>query len=398
MSETTSSTPEKPIVHLTAEQRSALGSLFTGRTDRLILRKEDLFQSVEHGSDVDILCRFPDEVKKDILHHIGTPVWVARRSYVTSYFYGWCHLDVMPSVEWRGAALLSNERLFGASRVGKFGVLRPSLAHDAIIVWFSSILWGGFFKESYRPAILEAVAQDPGGIQSALSEVFGSTLGNQLWRMAQSERFQDAAPLKSRLRKSLWLRQLAQHPARTLRGGVRFFWAELGLTVQPPLPMIAVLTAGGFDTQGLIRELKSRPSRTLLGFDIIEWVKNTLKPWSFLRRIATARAKNKIVVLTQTSAAFLQNNLDRPQGPWNFLNKILSGGTPQPDLFLVVMKSPQDHEGLEAVERLPGACILDGGKPQHELVDTVILEIHKLLQAKASRHIPGGSMSGHSAA
>lgn len=150
------------------------------------------------------------------------------------------------------------------------------------------------------------------------------------------------------------------------------------------MPMIAFFMTEGYDVQSLLRELTARPSRTLLGFSSIPYNQQTLKPWVYWRRIARTRAKNKIVVITQTSAAFLQNALNQRQRPLNFLNKIFSGGTPRPDLFFVIMKNAQDHEGLAVIERLSGACILDGSKSPQELADIVLLEIHKLLKARTS--------------
>jgi hypothetical protein len=41
----------------------------------------------------------------------ATPVFVARRSYVTGLFYNWGHVDVLPSLQWRGATYLDGRAL-----------------------------------------------------------------------------------------------------------------------------------------------------------------------------------------------------------------------------------------------------------------------------------------------
>src|SRR5678815_1525618 len=75
--------------------------------DYVILRNEkDLFENLARGGDLDVLVGDPGLAERTLIHHVGPPLRITRRSSVTGYSYEWGHIDLLSRLEWRGACYL----------------------------------------------------------------------------------------------------------------------------------------------------------------------------------------------------------------------------------------------------------------------------------------------------
>ena len=119
-----------------------------------------MLTNVAMGGDIDLLVRDPQQAERQLVADLGTPLFVARRSYVTGLFYDWGHVDLLSTLEWRGARYLDTAAVLQDRDLSPSGLARPRPAHEALVSWFSSLLWGGFFKPRYRDVIVEAARED----------------------------------------------------------------------------------------------------------------------------------------------------------------------------------------------------------------------------------------------
>ena len=236
-----------PLEHLLRALNSAGPSV--------VLRNHDIAANLERGGDVDLLVANTRQTERQLVTELGDPFSIARRSYVTSLFYPWGHLDLLPALEWRGARYIDEKDVLQASVPSPAGVPKPRLAHEALVSWFSSLVWGGFFKSRYRDVILDAASHDGRELQGVLRHALGNAWGDRLWDAAAQGRPEDSQLWVSQLRRTLWRRALMRAPIQTLSGATRFVVAELLLCLRPPLPWIAILGPDGSGKSTLLQGL-----------------------------------------------------------------------------------------------------------------------------------------------
>ena len=151
----------------------------------VVLRnEEDLFGNLQRGGDVDLLVADLELAERTLIRHLGVPVRIIRSSYVSGYSYEWGHVDLVPTIEWRGACYLRTEAVLESRRLSASGRPVPRIAHEALVAWLTNILCGGFFKERYAAEIRKAVETDGPAFRQALIEVAGNRLGGRLWQAA----------------------------------------------------------------------------------------------------------------------------------------------------------------------------------------------------------------------
>ena len=227
--------------------------------DCVVLRnEEDVFGHLQRGGDVDLLVGNLERAERTLIRHLGCPIRISRRSYVREYFYDWGNVDLLPSLEWRGACYLRTDSVFDGQQVSERGRHVPRLAHVALISWFSSLLWGGFFKERYAPEIRQAVESDGVAFRQALTEAAGNAWGERLWRMAADGHPEASAACALSLRRALWWRAFARSPLRTLKGYVSFVIRELSLRFKPTVPWIAIVGPDASRCSAVVAEIVDR--------------------------------------------------------------------------------------------------------------------------------------------
>jgi thymidylate kinase len=229
----------------------------------VVLRNHDVLAHVATGGDIDLLAEDPRDAERRLVTELGAPVYVARRSYVTALFYDWGHVDVLPSVEWRGARYLDSAAVLKDRSLSPFGLPRPRPAHEALVSWFSSLLWGGHFKARYRDVIVEAVREDGDELERVLHAAVGRRWGRRLWLSATQGRPEASESWVGQLRRAVLRRALIRAPLQTLAGRLRFYLAEARLHLKPPLPWLAVLGPDGSGKSTLLTALRDSWPRTL---------------------------------------------------------------------------------------------------------------------------------------
>lgn len=212
-------------------------------TGSFALRNSNLFANLNRRGDWDVLVRDMEEAEDFIVHHLGRPDRIARRSYVTSYYYLWGYIDLFPDWQWRGIRLLPTSALARGLTPGPAGLPCLTPAREALVVWFGNLLWSGNCKQRYSEAITEAARCHRQEFESVTADIFGRRLARMLVELAADGRPEVADRLAPRLRRAVTIRALRRRPLRVVGGHTRFLVAEARLRVRPPMPMIAVHNA-----------------------------------------------------------------------------------------------------------------------------------------------------------
>lgn len=225
----------------------------------VVLRNEEaLFGNLQRGGDIDLLVADLDLAERALIRHLGCPIRITRRSYVREYFYDWGNIDLLPSIEWRGARYLRTKVVLDGRRHSESGRPVPRVAHEAVVSWLTSLLWGGFFKERYAAEIRQAVEVDGGAFRQTLIEVAGKKLGGRLWQAAVDDHAEMSAKWTRSLRLAVWWRACFRSPLRTIQRYVAFVIAELRLRFEPPVPWIAILGLDDSGNSSLANEIVHR--------------------------------------------------------------------------------------------------------------------------------------------
>jgi thymidylate kinase len=229
----------------------------------VVLRNHDVLANLATGGDIDLLVSDPRDAERQLVAELGAPLFVARRSYVTGLFYDWGHVDLLPSLEWRGARYLDGTALLRDRELSPSGLPRPRPAHEALASWFSSLLWGGFFKPRYRDVIVDAARDDADELAHVLNTAVGKRWAGRLWLSAAHGRPEDSEMWVGHVRRAVVRRALARAPLQTIVGRLRFYLAEGRLHLNPPLPWIAVLGPDGSGKSTLLTGLRDTWPRSL---------------------------------------------------------------------------------------------------------------------------------------
>jgi thymidylate kinase len=221
----------------------------------VILRNHDVLVHLATGGDIDLLVPDRRQAEHRLVAELGRPVFVARRSYVTGLFYNWGHIDLIPSPQWRGATYLDAASVLQNRQLSSHLLPRPRLAHEALVSWFSSLLWGGFFKARYRDVIVEAAREDGDELGRALTTAVGKRWALRLQDSAVRGRPEESESWAGQIRRAVWRRALARAPMQTIMGRLQFYLAEARLHLNPPLPWLAVLGPDGSGKSTLLAGL-----------------------------------------------------------------------------------------------------------------------------------------------
>ena len=406
----------------TSIPRAALTRYLRELPNYVVLRnEEDLFGNVERGGDIDLLVGDAELAERTLIRHLGPPIRINRYSFAAGYFFDWGHIDLVQTIEWQGACYLRTEAILEARRLSARGRPVPRIAHEAVICWLTSPLWGGFFKKRYAPVIRQAVEADGAALEQALIEIAGNTWGRRLWQAAVDGCPEISGTWVQALRRAVWWRACFSSPIRTTRRYLAFVVAELGRRFAPPVPWIAI---SGSDRNGrsslaneIVHRLAMRPymnikplhwpprvvgraqdddpltnpheraghGRVGSGLRLVglavDWLVNYWTRWVHLR------TQGYILVADHTYFDLLVDPKFYGYRARPRLARALSWLLPKPDLVFVLDSEPDVlSRGKEERRRLRGGHVLNGSLPLSVLVDEVerVLRAYMLEQSTAT--------------
>lgn len=406
----------------------------------LILRNHDVLANLERGGDLDLLVQQPASVEKSLITFFGPPTRIAKRSYVWGYSYTWGHVDLLPSLSWRGAIYLSNSSAFSKAQWSASQLPRPSLAHEALVSWFSSLLFGGFFPGRYRNVILQAAKEDELAFEEALAAAAGKRWGRRLIQAARDGCPEVSARWVRPLRTAVWTRALIRDPAGTLARFTDFLKAEFRLRIAPPTPWVAVLGPDGSGKSSVLAELRARLSaaRVLKGVRLYHWrpsflpqvARNVgradrphadpprgavesvaklaflLADWwaGYWSQIVHLRTKGCLVLFDRYYLDLLVDPKRYRYGGPAFLTRWVGRLVPQPDLVFVLDASPsvlwarkqevliseaarQRSAYLALARRIPRCRVVNASRSLREVVDEIERTLVTFMHGQAERKL-----------
>jgi thymidylate kinase len=402
----------------------------------VVLRNHDVLAHLGSGGDIDLLVPNARHAERQLVGALGAPSYVARRSYVTGLFYEWGHLDLLPHLEWRGARYLDGSAVLQDRDLSAFGLPRPRPAHEALVSWFSSLLWGGFFKTRYRDVIVEAVRDDGDELANVLYAAVGKRWAHRLWLSAAQGRPEESELWAGQLRRAVVRRALARTPLQMITGRLRFYLAEARLHLNPPLPWVAVLGPDGSGKSTLLAGLSDswpqslgtvhihhlRPHRlnrhtaatgpvvdphgqprrgTVMSVAALIFV--TLDWWvGYWTRIVRQRAKHGLVVFDRHLLDVLVDPVRYRYGGPSWVARAACRLVPRPDVTVVLDAPPvvvrarkqevtpaESERQSQAYRRLAaevtGAHLVDATVAPDEVLEAVTTIVRQHIKETASR-------------
>jgi hypothetical protein len=424
---------ESDMMDDTSDDYAAIEAFMHSIGDYVVLRNHDFRANLGRGGDVDVLVGDMRKARKAMKQVLGSPWWIMRRSYVEGCFYPWGHIDLTPRMEWHGATYIENRTIFDASSISPFGLRQPRLAHEAIICWFASLIWGGFFKERYAPVIEMAAQSDGDAFRSALIHAVGRSWGEKLFDLARNGASESSAAWVAQLRRSLWIQGFRRQPLKTMIRWYKYCTHEIRLRTSPPVPWIALISPheslkstllSAFQTEWTNSGLKARIFRWCPGvFKTAAAIAGTTfnchgsKPRHSIHsvaqlvtlwldwfiglhfKIADQRARGVFAIFDRSHLDLLVEPSRYHCGAPTWLARLFLRMLPQPDAVVLLDASPDDvlateHEPdlkearkmrekfLEVVRGLPNGHIVDCSVPVETAARTLI---HLLLDITKQR-------------
>ena len=336
----------------------------------VVLRNEDdLFGSLERGGDLDLLVADLEVAERTLIRHLGKPVRMIKSSYVRGYSYDWGHIDLMPTIEWRGACYLRTDAILDGRRISAKGRPVPRLAHEAVISWLTSVLFGGFFKQRYAAQLRLAIENDGVELRRTLIAAAGDRLGQLLCQAAIDGHPETAAKWTRSLRRSVWMRACLKSPVGTARRCCAFVYGELRRRFKPPVPWIAIVGADVRATESLAKAMVDRFNACRYArLQMYHWPSSPKALVAYWTRLVHQRAKGEILAID--SADF---------GAVSWL-------LPKPDLVFVVAANPHRSEHHSH-------HVLNGSAPLSVLVDEVQRVIRMWMRARTAANLSNGDES-----
>ena len=239
----------------------------------ILLRNYEKFPA-SMGHDLDVFFRREDlagavEIFRGALRAAGGEVLhVHERDYVFAVWFRAArgeplaiHLDFYHGAfTWRGLPYISEDELVAASRsFGKFKTPRP--AHEALNLFLTSILWGGFFKLRYRERIRLLLQSPEESVEffRLLERKFGASSRPPFdFASEQEPEGRQVRDYAVGLRRSLRARSLLRRPFIAIFCQARFWLKEFATVISPPGICIAILGPDGSGKSTVIQAVKER--------------------------------------------------------------------------------------------------------------------------------------------
>jgi thymidylate kinase len=240
---------------------------------RILLRNHEEFPG-RMGHDLDVFFLRSDVpralrvFRETLRERDGEVLHLHERDYVCAVWFRArrdeplaIHLDFYHGAfTWHGLPYVSESELVAASRpFGKFKALNP--AHEALSLFLTSLLWGGFYKIRYRERIrvLLQVPEATGDFFRLLEREFGPE------SRPPFDFLGDAGPTPeimqryaARLRRLYKARSFRHRPFGAAVQLSRFWLKEFGTVLSPPGFCLAILGPDGSGKSTVIQAVRER--------------------------------------------------------------------------------------------------------------------------------------------
>lgn len=428
------------------EGTELLISFLREETGYAVVRNVDIRASLARGGDVDLVVLDTRRFVQALLRKLGPPILWIKRSYNISFFWIWGHVDIIPSVDWHGAVYLEREQVIRSAFQNADGLWEADLPHQALICWFPSLLWGGFFKRRYGKVITSAAQQHESELFYLLAGAVGTVMAKRLLYVARREIPEISENWVSSIRQNLWLRGFARSPLRTLKGMLNFWVSEIKLRIDPPTPVVGILGLGEIQKPNFLHTLKDELGSGHPFMDVLieEWTRlprggsskfklfgdcKVNRRWAcslaFLVRLVLSvghwlllygckgrhvRAKGiLLIVYGQLANAFVNANFYRYGKIGAYIVRFMAKIIPKPKLFIFVdvpvsrFYSQNDARLATEIEKVRKAWIgyicssrdgyvVDGNRPLKDVVADVKSVIVKYMMGRTREELRNRGM------
>lgn len=234
--------------------RQRLITFFESLGDWVVLRNGDLLGNLERGGDCDILVGDTSEAEAVLIQVLGRPLYVARRSYVTGYYFSWGYIDVFKDYQWKGIRLFDADFAFSYKTINEHGF--PVLAEplESCVLLLTSLLWGGFVKERYIGRICSAWKEFRCEFEAHLRFLIGPRASSLLVDLLDSGEIKMAESHVLRIRFYVFVHHFPRYPLQCVVGYLNFIKKEIILRLTPPIAPLVVLES---KLPGILRDQES---------------------------------------------------------------------------------------------------------------------------------------------
>lgn len=173
-------------------------------------------------------------------------------------------IDILYAFVWRGAVVVDFSEMLSNSTFHN-GFRIQNLILNGFLLWIKPLLTGGYIKEKYRAAVLNAIEKSPEGFQAFLVRKFGPSLSERVWPLLQSGKLDDTVYFQSSLRHSVWVNSFKQKPIRTTHSTAEHIYREsLRRLKRSAGSMFAVVGPDGVGKTTFINLLEQELARILV--------------------------------------------------------------------------------------------------------------------------------------
>lgn len=234
-----------------------------------ILRNYEKLPEVNIGNDIDILIDYKDIEKNELIlklmcKELGlTCIRIAKRQYVHQWYFikqgcpefKTLQLDFQFDGEWNGNIYLKGDYILD-NRISYKNFYIPRKSHEALILLFASLIWGGFVKEKYNNRIYDLVNND----YEEFYKILRSSIGDYstvIIDNIKNNKMKKCEKLVKELRKSIKKSSIKNYGLIfTLVKKIKFYLHELKIRIKPPGISIVVLGSDGVGKSTFINGMK----------------------------------------------------------------------------------------------------------------------------------------------